>query len=466
MNWRRALIAVIIVAVVVAAGVFAYRQFFVEDAPENAVTAAAVSASRADTIAIAAPTGTVSAEGQVIPARHAQLALAGTGQIAHILVPEGEAVAEGQPILRLDAADQEIALAQAQAALAQAQANAAAAQAGIEAAGLGVEAAELGVESAAAQLALLTADPRDVDIALQEASVALAEARIAQAAAAQGLVLEGVPDSSIRAAEAELRAAEAAAIPARLQLEQLRLQENPDEDALTQAQRNYNAALAGIDAARVTVDELRSGATSAQRAAAGSGVAAATAQRDAAQAELDLLLSGSRVEQVRIAEAGIAQAEAALAEAQLRVNQTRAAEEQARAGVAQAEAAVASAQAALDDRTLVAPFAGIVADLLVDVGEVVTPGAPVAVVAELGNWVVETTDLLELDVVSVAVGMPVEVTADALPDETMTGTVTNISTLSQDVRGDTTYVVTIALDEAEVGPLRWGMTVFINIDTQ
>ncbi|MEZ4517673.1 MAG: HlyD family efflux transporter periplasmic adaptor subunit [Chloroflexota bacterium] len=234
---------------------------------------------------------------------------------------------------------------------------------------------------------------------------------------------------------------------------------------LAQAERDLSAAQASIAAAQAAVDELQAGATDAQRQAAGSGVAAAAAQRNAAQAELDLLLAGSQTEQVAIAEAGVTQAQAGLSEAQVRSQQADASVVQAEAGVTQAQAALDAAEAALNDRTLTAPFAGTVADITVELGQVVSPGIPVIVLADLDNWQIETTDLTELDIVSVAVGMPVEAQADALPSVTLTGTVSDIATISQEIRSDTTYVVTVDLDEVPDAPLRWGMTVFVTIDT-
>lgn len=467
MNWKRALIGVGVAALLLLGGVFVYLQFF-SPQDEPAVAAATPSAGtveRVDTIVADVGADTVSAEGQVVPLRDARLSFAGAGQVTEILAAEGSVVAAGDALLRLDTIDQENALTQAQAALQQAEANLAAARAGQQAAQVGVQAAGVAIDAAEAQLALVTADARPEEVALRQASIDLATARLNQASAAQGTVLEGPLDSQIAAAQAELEAAQAQSIPVREQLDAIRRQEEPDADVLAQAERDFAAAQAGIAAAQAAIDELQAGATSAQRQAAGSGVAAASAQRDAAQAELDLLLAGSQAEQVSIAEAGVSQAEAGLAEAQVRAQQADASVAQAEAGVVQAQAAVEAAQVALADRTLTAPFDGTVADITVELGQVISPGVPVVVLADLSGWLVETTDLTELDVVSVAVGLPAEIRADALPDSVLSGTVTDIATVSQEVRGDITYVVTIRLDDAPADSLRWGMTVFTTIDT-
>ena len=471
MTLKRALIGLLVIAVLLAGGVFTYNQFFASGDEETraaeSAAATTVPGAAVDAISVPLAAGSVSAEGTILPLRHAAVAFTGSGVVAEVLSPAGSDVAAGQPILRLDAADQEAALRRAEADLALARADRDAAAAGVEAARLGIAAAELGVRAAEAELALASAAPRPEEIALGESGVALAEARISSAAAAQAQVLEGAGASRVRAAEADLRAAEAAAIPARLRVEQLRNQGDAvDVDDLAEAERAYNAALSAVEAARVGLAELEGGATAAQQNAAASGVTAATAQRDAAQADLDLLQAGGSAEAVTAAEAGVRGAEAALAEAQARLAAAEAAVARADAGVSGAEAAVAAAQTALDDRTLSAPFAGTVADLPFSVGEVVAARAPAAVVADFSGWLVETTDLIERDVVGVAAGFPAEVRVDALPDVSLAGTVQSIGGIALDVQGDTTYPVTIMLNDAEGAPLRWGMTVFVTIDTE
>lgn len=85
-------------------------------------------------------------------------------------------------------------------------------------------------------------------------------------------------------------------------------------------------------------------------------------QRDAAQAQLDLLLAGSRPEQIAIAQVGIEQALLSVAQAEVAVAQAEAALVQAQAGVAQAVAARDVAQIALNR----APIDGTVASLNIE----------------------------------------------------------------------------------------------------
>jgi multidrug resistance efflux pump len=464
MNWKRMLLGVGIVLLVGGGIYIAYTQFF---APEPEVETAAVG-EEADSNSSAASTslGVVSAEGNIVPLRDAQLSFQTGGEVVEVIAEKGAVVKSGDPIIRLDATDQEIGLVQAQAAVEIAEAGKQTAEAGLLAAQTGEQAAEVGLQAAQVALALVMAEPTEAEILLSESGVALAQAGVGQAAAGQGVVLQGVSSSQIQAAEAQLRAAEAQLLPVRDALDALVREESNDEDAVARAQLNYNAAVANVNAAQAAVEEARSGATSGQRTSAYGNVTAAAAQRDAAQAQLEQLLAGSREEAITVAEASVAQAESAVAEAALAVVQAETAVTQADAGIAQAEAAVDSAQDALTRMTLSAPFDGVVADIEPALGEVVGSGVPVVTYGDFGGWLVKTSDLTELDVVDLKIGDPVEIQIDAIPGEVLIGTVSNIATTSQLTRGDVTYEVTIALDDLKGLPLRWGMTVFVDVDVE
>jgi HlyD family secretion protein len=116
-------------------------------------------------------------------------------------------------------------------------------------------------------------------------------------------------------------------------------------------------------------------------------VDAAAAERDGAQAQLDLLKAGATAEQIAVAEAGIAQAQTALDAAML----------------------------ALDRTEVRAPFAGTVGSLDTRVGELIVAGQPLVTLGDLATLRVETTDLDEIDVAKVIIGQQVDVSFDALP---------------------------------------------------
>jgi multidrug resistance efflux pump len=122
-----------------------------------------------------------------------------------------------------------------------------------------------------------------------------------------------------------------------------------------------------------------------------------------------------------------------------------------------AKAQVAAAQFALANFELKAPYAGVVADINVTVGEYVGPEKYAVLLADFSQWYVETSDLTELEVVKVEVGQSVEVVPDAFDDTTLMGTVESISPVFKTQSGDILYTVKIKLNESD-DRLRWGMT--------
>ena len=224
-----------------------------------------------------------------------------------------------------------------------------------------------------------------------------------------------------------------------------------------------NAALANLQAAQAAQDEARVGASSAEQVAAAGGVQAAQNEQSAAEAELALLQAGTQAERLAVAQAEIVAAQQQLAEVQVQVGVAETAVTQAETAVQEAQTQVDAAQLALGKRSLSAPFSGTVADVLVDVGETVTAGQPVVIMADLSGWQVETSDLIEADVVALARDDVAQVQIDAFADQSLSGHVVEIAELAAEVRGDQTYVVTLALPESDL-PLRWGMSVFITIE--
>jgi HlyD family secretion protein len=459
MNWRRLGIGILIVAVLIGIGFWGYTQFL---APE---TEEIIEETDVDTLSVDTSIDLVAAEGVVLPQADAQLSFQTGGQLVELLVEEGDQVSAGDPLLKLDSIDQEIAVAQAEAALTQAQANVETAEAGLLAAQTALEVAQIGVASAEAQLALTIADPTAAQIALSEKNLAAAEASIIQAAGSRDATIEDAGSSAVTAAQAELEAAQAQYDEAFKTYQPILQTDESEYDEREQADLQLTAATANLESAQANLDEVLAGATSGERIAANAGVQVAVDQRDAAQAQFDLLLAGAKPEQIAVAEAGVTQAQSGVTEAELGIAASETSVAQAQAALDEAEAALASADSALEKRTLTATFAGTVASLPVEEGQVISPGEPVVTLADLSSWQIETTDLNELGVVNIANGFGVEVNIDAFPDESFTGFVSDISSISDVVRGDVTYVVTIELGDDLDVPLRWGMTAFITIDS-
>ena len=467
MNSRRLIIVIVVIVVLAVGSYLSYTQFLAPDA-EEAVPAEATAAAPTDIDAISVNTGlnVVTAEGLVVPLDDTQLSFPSGGEIVEIYVTEGDLVRAGDALIRLDTTDQVLAVEQAKAVVVKAEANIQTAEAELLAAQAGFTASEVALDTAKAQLALLEAGATPEEIALGESDVAIADAEITQAAGNRDASLEGATGADIAAAEAQVSAAQAQYNAAIRSYQPITQDEKADDEDREQAQLQINAALANLNSAQAALDKLRGGPSSAAQVAANSGVSVAVNQRDAAQANLDLLLADPLEQQIAVAESAITQAENQLQEAGLQVSNAQAAVGQAEAALVEATAQLEIAERNLERRTLTAPFAATVASLTVKEHEVASPTTPVITLGDFSQWRVETVDLTEADVVNIARDFPVEITLDAFPGETITGHIIDIASISNLIRGDVTYISTIALDDDQDLPLRWGMTAFVTIDTE
>jgi len=102
-------------------------------------------------------------------------------------------------------------------------------------------------------------------------------------------------------------------------------------------------------------------------------------------------------------------------------------------------------------------------DINVSVNETIGPETWAVIVADTGQWFIETSDLTELEVVDVAVGQNVSVLADALPEVEMSGVVEDISQTFRSQGGDVLYTVRIRMEDVDPR-MRWGMTVEVTFE--
>ncbi|MBP8132410.1 MAG: efflux RND transporter periplasmic adaptor subunit [Candidatus Hydrogenedentes bacterium] len=154
----------------------------------------------------------------------------------------------------------------------------------------------------------------------------------------------------------------------------------------------------------------------------------ARAQFDAAKADFDRIksladrraVSQSDFEKVslayRVAQETVATAEAGRKEVAVREEEIRAAE----TGLTQLEAAVQVARALRDKAFIRAPFAGVVAKTLLEVGEAVVMGVPVALlIQEQERYITAPFD--EANFGQMFVGQRARITLDAYPDAEFQG---------------------------------------------
>ena len=286
-----------------------------------------------------------------------------------------------------------------------------------------------------------------------------AAAQVAQAQASLNVAQKQLAQLKTGGTAAERLAAQNALTSAQAALAKVKA--GPTADQLGSLKAAVDAAQAGVSQAQFRYDRIGGSANPFGSAAAESlalqqaYISLASAQsafRDAASHPTD--------SEVKAAESAVSQAQSALA----RLDPTPDAVALADAQVSQAQAALALATVSAQDSVLTAPFAGSVASVDVELGDVVSPGAVAVSVANLSKLQVETVDLTEVDVAKVALGQSVNVKVDAFPGKVFTGQVAGIASVATDHRGDKVYKVTIDLQPGSETGLRWGMTA--NVDIQ
>lgn len=107
-----------------------------------------------------------------------------------------------------------------------------------------------------------------------------------------------------------------------------------------------------------------------------------------------------------------------------------------------------------------APVSGIVGKLYVEVGQTVAPGTPVAAVASFAGSVKAKATVSDADLPFVRRGAAAAVTASALPGETFTGRVTQVSPMLDPMSRSATVEVSLANPGRRLLP---GMTVAVRL---
>ena len=113
-----------------------------------------------------------------------------------------------------------------------------------------------------------------------------------------------------------------------------------------------------------------------------------------------------------------------------------------------AQAKVDAAQATVDSMSVIAPFDGEVLYVESQPGDVVDVGTSAVNVADLDHLYIET-QVDESDIASIKVGNPITAALDAMPGVTLTGNVTAINPVGEEVSGLVKYTVRVDLDKAD-----------------
>lgn len=348
----------------------------------------------------------VSSTGTLQPYAQVEVRSRATGTVADLRVQEGDRVAQGQLLAVIDDRD-----ARADLERAEAQYAAAVAQ----------------LQQARSQLAATRAQ-NVARVAQAESALMTARARLSQ------LLAGSRPEEIAQALEAQ-RQAELAVDLARQSLERNRELFNAGlvaRSVLDQAQNQYDVAQTQLRAAQSRVQQVK---------------------------------TGSRPEDIAIARAQVREAEDALAQAKASRLQERVLAATVAAAEAQVQTARAQVRQARDrvgETRVTAAIAGVVAKLSVQAGQSVIGGTAgggtlLMTIADVRS-IQANVNVDESDIAQIRLGMPVRITADALPERTFNGTVTRIAPQAVVVQNVTQYSVVVDLERPDPA-LRLGMTI-------
>lgn len=436
--------AVIAVVVIVLGSWWAYANLLVPVLAEQAQETKPTTLAEADT-PIDDLENVIWASGKLAPVTWASLSPMQGGIVKEIHVSVGDWVEEGDLLLEVQNATLASQVEIAAAALDEAKAAHEKLLAGAGAADLAAAQAQL--SAANANVALTQGRLLEAQSAI---SLARSELTIAQQ---QYNELASHPtQAEIAAAQAEVDISQAAVNQAQATYNLVRGDPNigsrPESLALQQATESLKAAQARYTLSTQGASEPELAVAAAQIEAARSRVTVAESQIPAAEAA------------VSSAEAGVAGAQAAIDKLNEGATENEIAMSQAR--VRSALAALVSAQVQQGQTQVVAPFAGQIGAVEIKLGELAAGGQPLILLGDTNEMQIETTDLRETDVARLDVGLPVEVTFDALPNRTFSGEIVRIAPVSTTDKGSTNYTVTVDVADLDEH-LRWGMTAFTNI---
>lgn len=432
----RWLIPLILVALLAGGGFLAFR--FQQGAAQMRAAAGTGEVAEAFIGDLAA---SATASGQVEAEVRARIPVAAPGVVSDVLVRAGDAVAEGDVLVQLSARDLALQVARARQALTLSEANLQALQEGSRAED--IAAAEAALRSAQTNLEKLQAGPTEQEIAEAEANVRQQQAAVNSANASYNTTRDSVTAASIASAEAELVAAQIAYDNAKEANEDFAF--SFTHEALVEAQTN-------LAIAQTKVNELRAGPKEGSLNSASAGISSAAANLEKARVDLENLLAGATDAEIKAAESAVAQAEANLAEVKSGATDTELIK--AEAELAQARLTLADAEEALADAQVKAPFAGVVTDVLVSVGE----RASGEVVELVSDDLKVVLNVDEVDIGRLRTGQQATITLETWPDRELPGAVTTIAP-SAATGGDgiVSYAVTISFDPQDL-PVLVGMT--------
>lgn len=303
------------------------------------------------------------------------------------------------------------------------------------------------------------------DVAELQAQKAQAEARVGQQQARLEKLLHGSRPE-------EKAQAHAATENARASLDAVKNWPRPEE--IEQARASLAAAEADLKNAEVAFERTRNlrstGDISQQEFdAAKFRLDNLRARRDAEKKKLDLLLNGSRKEDIRAAEEKLRQAQEAerLVQAGPRTEEIA----DARAQLAEAQGRVEQLKVQLAEGEVKAPAAATVEVLSIRPGDLLTPNQPIARLLEK-NQIYVRVYVPEPQLGQVKVGQKAKIKVDTFKDQAFDGAIEQINTQgeftprniqSRDERNHQVFGVKVRIDNRD-GKLKAGMAADVTLE--
>jgi len=450
---------------------------------------------------------TVTAVGTAEYSRIIDIAVSQSSLITEVLFAAGDSVSAGQKLVQLDAstaarslADRELALREAQHALDELKEPPDP---------IAVVKAKLTLEAKQSDFENLSQDPDESDLAAANASLASAQSSLARAQADLSTAETGPTAEDISRKQATFETAEADWLTKQKTLESLRDKPTPDtladasavlEKALLTRNSTNKSKTANSETkakseldyqiAQRTYEAAVKPATQKELDDAGSRLAAAKATMDASWKDVQTLLNGPDAEDVALATAAVKSAKAQVTNASTALADARkgtsnaalltaeSALRQAELDLAQltegpsktdlelqnlriksAELAVIEAKNSVADKSLKAPFNGVITEINGQPGELVS-GTLVTLVDRNSMRVQANVD--QIDVVKLKPGQKVLVNTN-LPDTNPSqGILKSINPLGQSNQGLVTYDLSVEMTQAPKN-LLGGMTVDIEV---
>lgn len=267
--------------------------------------------------------------------------------------------------------------------------------------------------------------------------------------------------------KAQLDAARARLDQAKLSCE---LEEKTIESQIVQAEANLRAAKSSAEEAGTRTADAKRIYDFKQRLLSEGGFVSRN-EVDSAKAAMDMAAQQEQSAKERVKEQEAALVVARARRAQCEVSRSRVTE--AEAAVRQIKDSLTEIDSRLADAVIKAPCSGVVIVRHFREGEMIPAvseygaGAPIVTIGDLSTMLVKA-DLNEVDVDKVKLGLPVDVTADALKGKKFAGKVTRISPASvvrQDNPGIVRFPVEITID-GEAQDLKPGMTANVEVVCQ